>query len=226
MLGVLVNVGAIIVGGVIGLLFKKGINEQVKNVVMQAMGLSVMVIGIKGSIETENILLLVLSLAIGGIIGASIGIERRLNKLGENIENRYSSEGQFAKGFVLATLIYCVGAMAILGSIDAGFGDNSTLYVKSILDGVTAIIFTATLGYGVIFSFIPVLIYQGLIVILGQYIEPFLTNELIIEMSAVGNVIILGIGLNLLNIKKIHVGDLLPAIFIPAIYFLLIFPIL
>jgi uncharacterized membrane protein YqgA involved in biofilm formation len=223
MLGVTVNALAIIIGGAIGLVLKNGINDKVKKVVMQAIGLSVLIIGIMGSIVTKNILLLIFSLVIGGIIGALLRIEDRLDQLGENLEQKFqSSEGKFAKGFVLATLLYSVGAMSIVGSINAGFGDHSILFIKSILDGTTAIIFTATLGYGVIFSAIPVFLYQALIVLLGTTIEPYLTEAMINEMGAVGNVIIVGIGINLLEIKKIHVGDLLPAIFIPLIYFLLV----
>lgn len=222
MLGVIVNTGAIILGGVIGLLLKKGLSESIKNIVITAIGLSTIVIGIGSAILSENILLLILSLVSGGIIGTLLQIDNRLERFGKNIEEKYASEeGGFAKGFVLATLIYCIGAMAIVGSIEAGVeGDNTTLYIKSILDGVTAIIFTASLGYGVIFSSIPVLIYQGAIVLLGIQIEPLLTEEIINEMSAVGGVLILGIGLNLLDIKKIPLGDLLPAVFIPLIYFL------
>lgn len=223
MVGVLVNVGAIIVGGLIGLVLKKGLPYHVKNVIMQGIGLSVVVIGIIGAMQTDNVLLLVLSLVIGGTIGSLLKIEHRLDEFGRKIEDRFSKEeGSFAKGFVTASLIYCVGAMAILGSVQAGVQhDYTTLYIKSILDGVTAIIFTATLGYGVIFSAIPVLLYQGAIVVLGIQLEPYLVNELTTEMDAVGNVIIMGIGIKLLDIKKIYIGDLLPAIFIPVIYFLL-----
>jgi uncharacterized membrane protein YqgA involved in biofilm formation len=224
MIGVLVNVLAIIVGGSIGLLLKKGLNDRIKKVVMQAVGLAVVIIGVSSAILTENILLLVLSLVSGGIIGALLQIDRNLEKLGQSIESKFDSkQGGFAKGFVLATLIYCVGAMAIIGSIEAGVdGDNTTLYIKSILDGVTAIIFTATLGYGVIFSSIPVLLYQGTIVLLGIQAQKFLSEDMIREMSAVGGVLILGIGLGLLEIKKIQLGDLLPAIFIPVAYYLVI----
>lgn len=223
MIGVLVNVIAIIIGGLIGLFLHHGLPQHVKRVVMQAVGLAVLVIGMTYAMMTNEILLLVLSLVIGGGIGALLQIELRLDKLGQRIENRFSSkEGGFAKGFVLATLVYCVGTMAIIGSIEAGVkGDYTMLFIKAILDGVTAIVFTATLGYGVIFSSIPVLIYQGLIVFIGIRVEPYLTDELINEMSAVGGVVILGIGLNLLDIAKIRVGDLLPAVFIPIVYFLI-----
>lgn len=219
MSGVLVNVLAIIAGGLIGLVFNKGLSESVKRVVMQGIGLSVIIIGISGAMITSDYLLLVISLVLGGIVGALLHIENNLNRLGKKIESKFKNENNaFAKGFVTATLVYCVGAMAIVGSIEAGVqGDNTTLYIKAILDGVTAIIFTATLGYGVIFSAVPVLIYQGAIVLLGYQLEPLLTDTLIDEISAVGSVLIMGIGINLLEIKHIHVGDLLPAIAMPPL---------
>jgi len=222
MLGVLVNVAAIVIGGTIGLFARKGLNEKVKLVVIQGIGLSIIIIGVSGAILTKNVLLLVISLALGGAVGSLLKIDDRLDNVGLKIEQRFSEEGGFAKGFVLSTLIYCVGAMAIVGSIEAGVsGDNTTLYIKSLLDGITAIVFTASLGYGVIFSSIPVLVYQGSIVLLSRVIEPYMTDALINEISAVGSVLILGIGLTLLDIKKIHLGDLLPALLIPVVWFVL-----
>lgn len=224
MVGVLVNVAAIVMGSLIGLFLKKGLSPQMKSVVMQGLGLSVIIIGISGAIQTENVLLLVISLVIGGAIGVMLKIEYNLDKLGDSIEKKLSTKkaNNFSKGFVAASLIYCVGAMAIIGSLEAGIdGNNETLYIKAILDGVSAIIFTATLGWGVMFSAVPVLIYQGSIVLLGTYISEFLTDEVINEISVVGSVLILGIGLTVLEIKKINVGDLLPAIFIPIVWFLI-----
>lgn len=224
MLGVLVNVVAIILGGSIGLLIKKGLPERITSVIMQGIGLSVVVIGLSGALKTDNMLLLVLSLVLGGLIGALIRIDYRLERFGQKIEERfYNENGGFARGFVITSLIYCVGAMAIVGSIEAGVSnDNTTLYIKSILDGVTAIIFAATLGYGVLFSSIPVLIYQGAIVLLGIQLQPLISDELIVELSAVGGVLILAIGITLLEIKKINIGDLLPSLLIPICYFLLV----
>lgn len=223
MTGVFVNVIAIIVGGTIGLFLNKGLNENVKTVIMQGIGLSVLVIGIAGALETNDFLLIVLSLVLGGLIGALLKIEERLDRVGNKIERSFKNENNgFAKGFVWATLIYCIGAMAIVGSLEAGIeGSNTTLYIKALLDGVTAIIFAATLGFGVIFSSISVLIYQGAIVLLGFQIEPYLTDIMVTEMSAVGSVLIMGIGINILEIKRIHVGDMLPAIMIPVIWFLI-----
>ena len=225
MVGVVVNVVAIVIGGSIGLIFKKGLNEKILKIILQGIGLSVIIIGISSAILTENLLLLVISLVLGGIIGGLLKIEDNLDKLGSSIEKKFSkgTEGGFAKGFVMASLVYCVGAMAIVGSIEAGVsGSNETLYIKSILDGISAIVFTATLGYGVLFSGVSVLIYQGSIVLLGSYLEPFLTDEIINEISAVGGVLIMGIGITLLEIKKIHVGDLLPAVIVPVIWFLIL----
>ena len=222
MLGVFVNIGAVVIGGIIGLFLKKGLSDKIKKVVMQAIGLSTIVIGISSAILTESMLLLIMSLVIGGIIGSLLKIEDNLDKLGLTIEEKFSSEGGFAKGFVFATLLYCVGAMTIVGSLEAGIsGDNTTLFIKSILDGTTAIILTATLGYGVIFSSVSILVIQGGLVLLSGLVEPFLTEALITEISAVGGVCILGIGFNLLEIKKIYVGDLLPALIIPVIWFMI-----
>ena len=225
MVGVLVNVVAIIIGGSIGLLFKKGFNEKILKLILQGIGLSVIIIGISSAIKTENLLLLVISLVLGGIIGGLLKIEDNLDKLGSSIEKKFSKSenGSFAEGFVMASLVYCVGAMAIVGSIEAGVsGNNETLYIKAILDGISAIVFTATLGYGVLFSGISVLIYQGSIVLLGVQLEPFLTDELINEISAVGGVLIMGIGITMLEIKKIHVGDLLPAVLIPILWYIIL----
>lgn len=221
MIGVLVNVGAIITGGSVGLILKKGLPDRVTKVIMQGIGLSTLAIGFTGALQTNNMVLLVLSIIIGGAIGALIRIDFNLDKFGKFVESKFSNtENGFAKGFVITTLIYCVGAMAIVGSIEAGVeGDNTTLYVKSILDGVTAIVFAATLGYGVLFSSIPVLIYQGIIVLLGIQLQPLITEQLVIEIGAVGGIIIVGIGLTLLEIKKINLGDLLPSLLIPMIYF-------
>lgn len=225
MVGVLVNVVAILIGGSIGLIFKKGFNEKILKLILQGIGLAVIIIGISSAILTENLLLLVISLVLGGVIGGLLKIEDNLDKLGSSIEKKFSKgdKGGFAEGFVMASLIYCVGAMAIVGSIEAGVsGNNETLYIKAILDGISAIVFTATLGYGVLFSGISVLIYQGSIVLLGVQLEPFLSDELINEISAVGGVLIMGIGITMLEIKKIHVGDLLPAVLIPIVWFLIL----
>jgi len=223
MWGTLVNVGAILVGTTLGCLLKHGIPEKVQKVIMQAIGLSVVVIGIMSAIKTESPLLFIISLALGGAIGKLIGIEDKLEKAGMKIQNRFSKgESTVAKGFVTATLIFCIGAMAVLGSIESGLNKNhELLYIKAMLDGLTSLVLATTLGFGVGFSALAVLIYQGSITLGASFLAPFLTDNIMTELSAVGGALIVGIGINLLNIKKIHVGDMLPAILIPPIYFLI-----
>ncbi|MCX8130410.1 MAG: DUF554 domain-containing protein [Clostridia bacterium] len=239
-LGTIVNAAAIIAGGTAGILVKNGLPERYKTTVMQGIGLSVLVIGISGTlrgifdisqnhiIETQYIMTMIFSLVIGGIIGELLNIEQKMEKLGVWFQNRIDrgktsqSGSSFAEGFVTASLIYCVGAMAIVGSLEDGLsGNTSTLFAKSILDGVSAIIFSATMGAGVTFSALPVFIYQGSITLLAGFIKPWLTDSVINQMSLAGSVLILAIGINLLEIKKIKVGNMLPAIFLPLIYYVI-----
>jgi uncharacterized protein len=223
MLGTFVNVGAILLGTLIGSLLKHGIPEKVQKIIMQAIGLCVVVIGITSAIKTQNTLLFIFSLAIGGAIGKLIGIENGLEKIGMKLQNRFSKgESTVAEGFVTATLIFCVGAMAILGSLESGLNKNhELLYIKAVLDGLTSMVLASTLGFGVGFSALAVLIYQGLITLGATWVSPFLTQEVMREVSAVGGVLIFGIGINLLDIKKIHVGDMLTAVLIPPIYLII-----
>ncbi|MFP4697586.1 MAG: DUF554 domain-containing protein [Eubacteriales bacterium] len=227
-IGTLVNVGAIILGGVIGLFVKNGLPEKVKRTIMQALGLSVIFIGVMGVLDASEkiisldgfdpIMTMILCLIIGGVIGELIDVEDKLDKLGKYIQSKVGNTGDFVKGFVTASLIFCIGAMAIVGALEDGLLQNpQKLYAKAILDGVAAIVFTTTLGIGVIFSIIPVFIYQGGITLLSSLIEPVLTDVVIFQMSLVGNVLIFAIGINILEITKIKIGNLLPAIFIPLI---------
>jgi len=190
---------------------------------MQALGLCVLVIGITSAIKTENTLLFIISVALGGAIGKIVGIEDGLDKLGQIVQERFTTDGdsKIAEGFVTATLIFCVGAMTILGSIESGVNNNhEILYIKSMLDGIAAMIFASTLGFGVGLSAIAVLVYQGILTLCASFIAPILTDQMLLEISAVGGVLVMGIGFNLLNIRKMHVGDMLPAIFIPPIYYI------
>ncbi len=224
MIGTLVNVGAILLGTCLGVLLKSGIPPKVQKVIMQGIGLCVVVIGIISAIETNLPLLFIFSLVIGGAAGNLIGIEDKLDALGNRVQSRFSKsdDSTFAEGFVTATLIFCVGAMAVLGSIESGLnGNHQLLFIKSLLDGVTAMILAASLGIGVGLSAVPVLLYQGTIALTAAWVAPFMTDTVMTEVSAVGGALILGIGINLLDIKKIHVGDMLPAILIPPIYFLI-----
>ncbi|HZJ77076.1 MAG TPA: DUF554 domain-containing protein [Oscillospiraceae bacterium] len=223
MLGTIVNIIAIIVGGTIGTFLRKGIPEKYKIAIMQCIGLSVSIIGLSGALETDNILLMVFSMVAGVIIGEAVKIEDRLENFGGWLENKVGNkEGGIIRGFVTASLVYCIGAMAIMGALESGLtGSHEILFTKSLLDGVTSIIFASTLGIGVVFSGIAVFIYQGLITITATLIKPFLTEAIIREMSAVGGLLIVAISLNLMEIKKIKVGNMLPAIFIPVIYYIL-----
>jgi uncharacterized membrane protein YqgA involved in biofilm formation len=172
------------------------------------------------AIKADNILLVIFSLVIGGVIGEIIDIEAGLERFGERIKRKFKSNNtseRFVEGFLTASLLYCVGSMAIMGAIKEGLSGNpDILYAKSLLDGVTSIAFTAAMGIGVLFSAIPVFLYQGGITLLARTIKDFLSPEIINEMTAVGGILIWGIGFGLLGIKKIKVGNLLPAILVAA----------
>lgn len=223
MLGTIVNALAIIVGALLGIAIKKGIKDDYKNTIMDGIGLTVVIIGIMGGIKSENIILVIGSIVVGSILGEIIGVEDKLDKLGNSLQKGFGGkDSNFSKGFVTASLVYCVGAMAIVGSLESGIlGNHETLFAKSILDGISAIIFASTLGIGVAFSAIPVFIYQGSITLLANSVKSLLTPEVINEMSAVGGILIMAIGINILGIKKIKVGNMLPAVFIPIIYYVL-----
>lgn len=224
MIGTLINCIAIIVGSALGLLLRKGMNQNISKTVMQGIGLSVILIGIMGAIKTGNTLLVILSMVVGGIIGSLIDIQKRMNQLGAYAERKLTRGGDekstFAEGFVTASLVFCVGAMAVVGALDSGIrGDHSTLISKSALDAVAALVFSSTLGIGVMLSAVPVLIYQGAIALLGNAIAPLLSTQVITEMSAVGGLLIMAIGINMLLEKDINVANLLPAILVPFLYF-------
>jgi uncharacterized membrane protein YqgA involved in biofilm formation len=163
---------------------------------------------------------MIFSIVVGSIIGEALGIEERLEKLGGWLESSVGkSEGSVAKGFVIGSLIFCVGAMAIVGSLESGLtGNHETLFAKSLIDGVVSIIFASTLGIGVVFSALAVFVYQGIITIFAAFMKPYLIESVIAEMSAIGGLLIMGIAINILEIKKISVGNMLPAIFIPVLY--------
>ncbi|WP_100374323.1 DUF554 domain-containing protein [Bacillus sp. FJAT-45037] len=218
--GTIVNGLVIVLAACVGLLIR-GIPERIKITVMQAIALAVVVLGIGMGLKSEQFLVVIGSLVIGGVIGEQIDIEKKLNQVGAWIEARLGSkeEGSVAKAFVTTTLIYVVGAMAVLGALDSGLrGDHSVLYTKSMLDGFSAIIFASTLGIGVIFSAIPVVLYQGGIALLATQINNYVPTELmdmfIVEMTATGGVMIVAIGLNILGILQVRVANLLPSIIV------------
>lgn len=214
MTGTVVNAISIAVGAGIGSLLKKGIPENYKRTVIQGLALAVVVIGLQMAFKSKNILIVISSLVLGGLTGEYFKIEDRLASFGNRMESIFGNlGGSFTKAFVTASLVYCVGAMAIVGSIQDGISGNpDTLYVKSLLDGVTSIVFSSTLGIGVAFSAIPVFIYQGSITLLAKYLQGVLTQPVITELIATGGILIMGIGIKLLEIKDIRVGNLLPAV--------------
>jgi uncharacterized membrane protein YqgA involved in biofilm formation len=211
---------SIIVGSLIGLSFKGKIPEKYSQTIMHGIGLAVVLIGIKTALNTDAILIVIISFVIGSIIGELIRIEDRLDQFGNWIGKKISKNSTgISKGFVTASLLYCVGAMAIIGSMESGLtGNHQTLFAKSILDGIGSVIFASTLGIGVIFSAVSVFIYQGIITLTASSIKPFLLPEVVSQMSAVGGLLIFAIGLGLLEIKKIKIGNMLPAIFVPLVY--------
>ena len=220
LLGTFVNAAAIIAGGLAGVLVRGGIRENYRHTLMQAIALAVILIGIKGALGSQDILLVIVSLAVGTVAGEYLQIEERLLRVGLTLEKKLAFEGQgVAHGFVTASLVFCVGAMAVVGSLESGLaGQHQTLYAKSILDGLASVVFASTLGIGVLFSAFSVLIYQGAITLAAEFIQPMLTDSVVVQMAAVGGLLIAAIGINMLEVKKIRVGNMLPAIFVPLVY--------
>lgn len=217
--GTIVNTIAIIIGSLIGLLAKKAIPQRMGDLIMTAIPIVVMVLGVQFGIASSNILIVIISLIIGAIIGELIDIDKKLDNFGEKIQKKIKGkDSNFSVGFVSCTLIYCVGSMAILGSIESGINLNhSILYTKALLDGVSAVFFASTLGTGVLFSSISVFIYQGSLTLLSSYVAPFLSSSVVTEMSATGGILLIALSFTILGIKKIKVANLLPAIFMPII---------
>ena len=233
MLGVYVNTVAVIIGSLFGLLIRKGLKEEYKKIVMQGIGLAVLFIGsttaIGGLLDPDSeAILFIISLVIGGLIGQLLGLEKALDNFGMFLQRKIGSDqNNVAQGFVTASLIFCVGTLAIIGSLDSGLrGHHDLLFAKSVLDGVTAVILTSTMGIGVIFSAAAVFIYQGAIVLLASTLEPLLTIDVIREISIIGGILILGIGLTIMEIKKINTVNLLPAVVVPVLYYFLFLPLL
>lgn len=224
LLGTIVNALSVILGALLGRVFKN-IPEKIKTTIMSGIGLAVTVMGLQMGFKSEQFLIVILSLVIGAIIGEWIDLENQLNKLGLWIESKVKAkEGtSISQGFVTATLIFCIGAMAILGALDSGIrNDHNILYTKALLDGFTSIILSSTIGIGVLFSAVPIFLYQGSIAGLATHIDKWVPTELmelfIAEMTATGGIMIVAIGLNLLNITKIRIANLLPGI--PVVFIL------
>lgn len=219
MLGTLVNVATVLIGGSIGLLLKKGIREDISDMVMKGLALCTIFIGITSGLEGENILITIISIVLGVMIGGFFDLDGKLNRFADGLEKRFQKEGEktsIAEGFLTASLVFCVGAMTIVGSLQSGLtGDHSMLFTKSTLDFVSSMIFASSLGVGVLFASAFVLVFQGSITLLAQWIAPFLTDAVINEMTCAGGLLILGLGLNMLGLTKLKLMNYLPAIFLP-----------
>lgn len=231
-LGTIVNTLAVIVGSGIGLIIKGGLKQRYQQTIMQALGLATIFIGASGvmsgmlkvmdsGLETQGSMLLIASLVFGAIVGEFLNIELRLEQLGNWIKNKVKvkNDTTFVEGFVTSALVICVGAMAIVGSLQDGLqGDPSTLYAKAILDFIIVMVFASTLGIGVMFSALPLFVYQGSITLFSSFLRPFLTETVILNLSFVGSVLIFAVGVNLCFGNKIKVANLLPAMIIPFFF--------
>lgn len=227
MIGVLVNTGTVILGSLVGLLLKKGIPERVSGAVMMAIGLCSVYIGIDGAMNGDNPLVLIVSMVFGTIIGTLIDIDGKINRIGQFLEKKLKKDGKgssVAEGFMTASLLFCIGAMTIVGSLNAGLrGDNTLIYTKSVLDLVSSCMLASTLGIGVLFAAAFVFVFQGGLVLLAGLLQNVLTNEAVIaEITCAGSVMIIGLALNILGITKLKVANFLPALLlVPFVYMLI-----
>lgn len=215
--GTIVNTIAIILGSLIGMSLKSGFIKEKSNAIMGALGLSVIIIGLQGVIQYQSPLKLIVALALGVLIGEILDLDNLINRFARRIEKRFSSseEGRFAQGFVGASILFGVGAMAIVGSIQSGLESNETiLYTKSLLDFISSIVYASTFGLGVLFSGFVILVYQGSITLLSSVIAPYLNDVVIADIGAIGSALVMAIGLNMLNITKLKLANFLPSIFV------------
>lgn len=223
MLGVIVNTAAVIAAGIIGLLFRRGISEKITRAAMLAVGLCTLYIGISGTLEGQNSMVLVISMIFGTVAGTLIDIDDKINRLGQMVSKGFKvTEGgrnSVSEGFVTASLLFCVGSMAIVGSLNSGLsGNNDMLFTKSVLDFISAMMLSVSLGFGVVLSAVSVFVYQGAIVALSGVISPFLTEQMISEINCAGSLIIVALALNLIGISKFKVANFLPALlFVPFV---------
>ena len=221
MLGTIVNAVAVMIGGTIGLLLKKGIPERLRDTVMKGLGLCGMYLGITGCMEGGETMVIILSIAIGALIGEGIDLDARLSNFCHWIEEKFKKDGDkvsIAEGMISATLLFCVGAMSIVGSLQSGLtGNHDMIFTKSLMDGIASIIFASSFGIGVLFSSILLFCYQGSIVLLSSLAAPYLSDVVITQMSCVGGLLLIGLAINMLDIGKIKVMNYVPAIFLPII---------
>lgn len=216
--GTITNAVTVVIASAVGIAIGSRLSESMRNAIINVLGLAVLLIGISMALETKNVLIPTISVVAGTALGEIMGIEDALQKFGDRVERRLG-RGRFSEGFVAATLLYCVGPMAILGPIQEGLtGDISVLMAKSLLDGVASVALASALGVGVAFSSLSILIYQGFFSLLAAQLSSIVTETIIAEFTSTGGLLIMGIGINLLELRKLRVGNMLPAlIFAPLI---------
>jgi hypothetical protein len=222
LLGSLVNSAAIVLGGGIGLVLKKGLSDRLANAVMNALALCVLYIGVSGMLKGENILITILSMVAGTLVGDGLQLDKKINQLGDTIEKMVASPNEgvsVSKGFVTASLLFCVGAMAIVGALQSGLtGNHDTLFAKSLIDGIAAIVMASSLGIGVLLSAGLILIYEGGISLFANVLAPLLTDSVINEMTCVGSLLIVGLALNMLKLTDLKIMNYAPAVFFPILF--------
>jgi len=224
LIGVLSNSIAIVFGGILGIIIGDKVKEEYSETILKGLGIAIVILGIQSSIKMDNTLIVLTSLALGSLIGEIVNIEGKMESFSEKVEKKLGEKAQgFSEGFMTATFMYCVGSFSILASIQAGaMGDNSILYTKAVLDGIISIILASILGIGVVFSAISVFIYQGLITLLSSFFETLMTPVIINDMNSVGGILIICIGLKAAKMIDVRVGNMLPALFLPVIYHIVI----
>ena len=219
--GTIVNCLGVIGGTAVGLLLGKLIPAHLSDSVIKGVALCVFYIGVSGMLADENTLVMIVSMVLGTIVGELLRLDDHLNALGDKVEKRFAAhglKGRVSEGFVTASLLYCVGAMAIVGSLESGLtGNHATLYAKSILDTVSSVVYASTMGFGVALSAVPLFLYQGAITLGASLLAPVLTDVVIAEMKAVGSLLIVALSLNMLGLTKIKVMNSLPAMFFPIL---------
>lgn len=221
MLGTIVNVMTVLAGSSIGLLLKKGIRDDIADMMLKGLALCSIFIGITSALEGQNTLITIISMVVGVMLGGTLDLDGKFNAFAYRLEHKFKREGEkvsIAEGFITASLVFCVGAMAIVGSLQSGLtGDHTMIFTKATLDFVSSMIYASSLGIGVLLSGIFVFVFQGSITLMAQWIAPFLTDAVIAEMTCTGGLLIFGLGLNMLGITKLKLMNYLPAIFLPMI---------
>ncbi len=225
MIAAVINAALIVVGSILGLLLKNRISEKYSNAIMHGLALCVALIGITSALKSNDTLCVIICIVIGIMLGELLKIEDRLDNLGDKLKSKFMKgreAGRFTEGFMTAVLLFCVGSMAVVGSMEAGINhDYTTIIAKSVLDGISAISFAAAMGIGVMFSAFGVLLYQGLLTLVFILVGPILPDAIVTEMTGVGGLLIIGLSINMLGLmgeRRIRVGNMLPAVFLPIIY--------